>query len=313
MSNRKLLSLILNLTTVVITTVGLFITGVNIDHFYYFVKFFTLVTNCSIVIASLISLGFIFDFFTKKEKYKPFGNFVYIFKLCTAVNALITFLTVVLFLQYQPYMIHGWSNFILHYFSPLMYIFIFLVCDNEKKFPIYLFPTGLTVLTIYTLYAVPLANIPGVWDGSPYVFIDLKVVKFFALLLIPLFFGLATVFSFLLWLFNRISYLIFTGEELKSQDKLTKEEKRIASKVEVTPEDERAVALALREGFKAPRVYHISRRQDRKWQVKFAKGKRAIKLFNTQAEAIVFAKKLAKTQEGSIRIHSIGGRIRKGH
>ena len=56
---------------------------------------------------------------------------------------------------------------------------------------------------------------------------------------------------------------------------------------------------------------HISRRQDKMWQVKFAKGKRAIKIFNTQAEAIVFAKKLAKSQVGSIRIHSLKGRIRK--
>ena len=42
-------------------------------------------------------------------------------------------------------------------------------------------------------------------------------------------------------------------------------------------------------------------------------GQKAIKLFNTQAEAIVFAKKLAKSQEGSIRVHSVKGRIRKAH
>ena len=59
------------------------------------------------------------------------------------------------------------------------------------------------------------------------------------------------------------------------------------------------------------RVYHVAKREDGMWQVKFANGQRAIKLFNTQAEAIVFAKKLAKSQLGSIRIHSLKGRIRK--
>ena len=38
--------------------------------------------------------------------------------------------------------------------------------------------------------------------------------------------------------------------------------------------------------------YHVSKRsEDGKWQVKFANGQKAIKLFATQAEAIEFAKK----------------------
>ena len=39
------------------------------------------------------------------------------------------------------------------------------------------------------------------------------------------------------------------------------------------------------------KVYHISKRkEDGKWQVKFANGQRALKLFDTQLEAIAFAK-----------------------
>ena len=38
------------------------------------------------------------------------------------------------------------------------------------------------------------------------------------------------------------------------------------------------------------KIYHISKRkEDGKWQVKFANGERALKLFDTQAEAIDFA------------------------
>lgn len=61
----------------------------------------------------------------------------------------------------------------------------------------------------------------------------------------------------------------------------------------------------------ARRVYHISRQASGKWQVKLATGERAIKLFDTQAQAIVYAKGLVKTQGGSIRIHGVSGKMRK--
>ena len=62
-----------------------------------------------------------------------------------------------------------------------------------------------------------------------------------------------------------------------------------------------------------PRVkcYHISLREDGRWQVKLSKGARALKLVRTQAEAIAFAKEKAKNQEGYITIHKVSGKIRK--
>ncbi len=57
--------------------------------------------------------------------------------------------------------------------------------------------------------------------------------------------------------------------------------------------------------------YHVSLRKDGKWQVKFAGGEKAIKLFATQAEAIAYAKKLAVNQEGNISIHKKDGKMRK--
>lgn len=60
------------------------------------------------------------------------------------------------------------------------------------------------------------------------------------------------------------------------------------------------------------RTYHISKHLlSNSWQVKLANGEKAIKLFNTQREAIDYAKQLVTTQGGSIRIHSKKGKIRK--
>jgi hypothetical protein len=60
-----------------------------------------------------------------------------------------------------------------------------------------------------------------------------------------------------------------------------------------------------------PRVYHISKQDGGQWQVKLATGQKAIKLFATQEEAINYAKGLVKTQGGSIRVHSLKGKMRK--
>lgn len=59
------------------------------------------------------------------------------------------------------------------------------------------------------------------------------------------------------------------------------------------------------------KVYHISKHESGKWQVKLGKGAKALKLFDTQKEAIAFAKEKADNQEGSIVIHKLDGKIRK--
>ncbi len=59
------------------------------------------------------------------------------------------------------------------------------------------------------------------------------------------------------------------------------------------------------------KTYHISKHPSGKWQVKLAGGEKAIKLYNTQAEAIAAAKAMADNQDGSIRVHSKAGKMRK--
>ena len=61
-----------------------------------------------------------------------------------------------------------------------------------------------------------------------------------------------------------------------------------------------------------PKVYHITKRlSDGKWQIKFNKGKKAIKLFETQLQAIEYAKALAVNQDASIMIHKEDGSFRR--
>lgn len=83
-------------------------------------------------------------------------------------------------------------------------------------------------------------------------------------------------------------------------------EKKTAVKKESTKEETKATRAP------SKKVYHVSlRRDDGKWQVKYGGGKKAIKLFDTQAEAIKFAEERADSQEGSISIHKKDGKIRK--
>lgn len=76
-------------------------------------------------------------------------------------------------------------------------------------------------------------------------------------------------------------------------------------------EDKKQPADGQAKAKPAVKNYHVARRQDGKWQVKFAKGEKAIKLFDTQEEAIAYAKKLAANQDGRITIHKKDGSIRK--
>ncbi len=66
------------------------------------------------------------------------------------------------------------------------------------------------------------------------------------------------------------------------------------------------------------RVYHVAKREeDGMWQIKFASGEKAIKLFKTKDEAMAAAKEMAKNQNGSVLVHASKGenkgKIRKNN
>lgn len=319
MKLRKILSLVVSLLAIIFSMVGFLLIAKDTAAIAY-VKYFTLVTNLLIIVVSTISIGYNVEFLIHKDRVILQPTYVFILKLITSVGSLITFLTVVCYLQHSVYsdpsvsaVMHA-NNVMHHYIAPLTFTLGFILLDLDKKYNWKIFFTGIIVLIIYMIYAVPLSNISAVrswWGESPYIFMDMSVVKQWMFALIPGFILGGLGLSFLVWLFNRIAYLLFIGDEIKEDAEETAEEKAIEAKVQVTEADEAAVGEILKKSKAGPRIYHISRREDKMWQVKFANGKRALKLFNTQAEAIVFAKKLAKSQLGSIRIHSLKGRIRK--
>lgn len=88
-----------------------------------------------------------------------------------------------------------------------------------------------------------------------------------------------------------------------------KEEETVEEVKEEKPVEEKKPASKT----SAPkRIYHISERKElNKWQIKFAGGTKALKMFNTQAEAIAYAKELIAKNGGSYRVHSRAGKMRK--
>lgn len=319
MKLRKIISLAVNLLAIIFSMIGFLLIARNTAAIDY-VKYFTLVTNLLIVVVGTISVGYSVEFLIHKDKVILHPAYLFVLKLITSVGSLITFLTVVCYLQHSVYTdpsvsaaLHA-NNVMHHYLAPLTFTLGFILLDLDNKYNWKIFFTGISVLVICMIYAIPLSNIANVrswWGEPPYLFMNISIVKNWMFALIPGFIIGGLSISFLVWLLNRISYLLFVGDEIKEDAEETAEEKAIEAKVQVTEADEAAVGEILKKSKAGPRIYHISRREDKMWQVKFANGKRALKLFNTQAEAIVFAKKLAKSQLGSIRIHSLKGRIRK--
>lgn len=87
------------------------------------------------------------------------------------------------------------------------------------------------------------------------------------------------------------------------------------AKEEPKKEDARktqTILLQNEEGSTYAKAFHVSRRAElNKWQVKATGSDKALKLFNTQKEAIEYANQLAKNQNVSVRVHSKEGKIRK--
>ena len=90
--------------------------------------------------------------------------------------------------------------------------------------------------------------------------------------------------------------------EIEEQDEIAEEEEEGEEvEVESTEKDK-----------KTTKSYHVSlRKSDGMWQIKLAGGKKAIKLFRTQQEAIDYCKVLAEKQEANLTVHKKDGSFRK--
>lgn len=125
--------------------------------------------------------------------------------------------------------------------------------------------------------------------------------------------------AILLWLLNRMFHAAFIGEEYQP---ITPTAKKTPSKKKGAPAPKKGNAftsfvkrkVAFGDGTSSSGpVYHISYhdRSLRTWKVKAENAGRALKVFPTQKEAIAFANSCIKKSGGSIRVHSMMGRMRK--
>ena len=111
--------------------------------------------------------------------------------------------------------------------------------------------------------------------------------------------------------------------EKPSKRKVTKQEKPRKAAEKITPKKankKKSTGVAEKKAGKrvkvivpkkepsGKRVYHVSKRSDGMWAVKFAGGEKAIKLFMTQAEAVDYTKKMSKNQKGAMLIHNSKGK-----
>lgn len=104
-------------------------------------------------------------------------------------------------------------------------------------------------------------------------------------------------------------------EEKKPAPKKEPAKKAEPKKAAAEPTDARktgTIVLQNEEGKTYAKAFHVSRRPElNKWQVKATGSDKALKLFNTQKEAIEYANQLAKNQNVSVRVHSKEGKLRK--
>ncbi len=113
---------------------------------------------------------------------------------------------------------------------------------------------------------------------------------------------------------------LFGKKQPKKPNQNVKTSKDASKKSSSQPMDEsieRTHATADPEENKHVQAYHVSRNTDetsdyyKMWRVRKAHSDKTIKHFKTQAEAITYAKTLAKKHRASLVIHKLDGSIRK--
>lgn len=130
--------------------------------------------------------------------------------------------------------------------------------------------------------------------------------------------AIAYVAAILLWALNRMCHSIVIGEEyVPAGAKKATPKKATTSTAKkgnaFTSYVKKKVAFGDGSSASSGQVYHISY-HDRKlktWKVKTENAGRALKVFPTQKEAIDFANQCVRKNGGSIRVHSMMGKIRK--
>lgn len=110
-------------------------------------------------------------------------------------------------------------------------------------------------------------------------------------------------------------------KEVSDKEKEEKEEKKESSKAKpkkATKKETKKPEAVVEEkeiqtssSTEPMKVYHVAKRKaDGKWTIKFATGKKVIKLFDTKAEAIEYVTELCKNQGGTYVTHASKGKYK---
>lgn len=128
------------------------------------------------------------------------------------------------------------------------------------------------------------------------------------------------VLSVIVWGLNRISSNIFVGVEYVVVTEEAKKEVKEEDIKPITRKERIKKYLSTKLSFtgsngatQLDHIYHISYhdRKAKTWKVKSEGAGRALKVFPTQKAAIDFANQQVKLHGGSIRVHSMMGKMRK--
>lgn len=334
----NIVNLTLNLLILLLSLASLIILFFDLGFSCF--NYFT--TWCALLGGSIAVIGVVYN--CLKEIYKEYKipKSISALKLLNVTNLLVCFFSTLVFIG-PGYLFESYFYLIRVILTILSFInYILFDFWHKLSFKYTLF--GVIPITLYMLiYSFlmvfdvlkPLYNFENIHANSWYI-----TLLFFVIIMLG-----AVLLGWVSNLLNHLFRRLFIGEEYiasgkttiipklvlegeqeannlqqnednKSTDNqdLNKKEENVANKDETKQESSEQLNKPISSYQKkfTSRVYHISRQKMvGKWQVKLAGSKKPIKYFDTQLEAINFAKGLVKNQGGSIRIHSLTGQMRK--
>lgn len=346
MNKSKKLSLInmfVNLALIALEAVGMyFFATTTKDGFGVMdLKYYTVLTVFVTSLGAALMIWANVVSFIKGRDCTP--RLFYTIRFLSAVMSLITIVVVAVFLvPASPLgaklLIDTNEGFVfMHFICPILSLlqFIFLEIEPKGKFKKTFEPFIATLIygvaILITMFVIKGQDVAKAADFVPYPFflvtedlIDaykvlhtdapaMSVGSNIGILVGVIFISYAM--SVILWALNRLSHNIFIGEVYEVESPKSAKKKK---ETEVTGNVfanfmKSKVAFGDNKPVSGGQTYHISY-HDRKlktWKVKSENAGRALKVFPTQKEAIDFAKACVKKNGGSIRIHSMVGKIRK--
>ncbi len=305
---------------------------------------FTLNSNIFLAVVGLIYL-IVGSAYTLNNKNAP--QWLMQLKLASVTAVSVTAITVATFiapvwnLTSETLVNYQGANFFLHVLVPIISIIGFIFFDVETRIkwrwnwcsvlPVLIYG-GVYLSLIYVTHNIEydiyyfLYDKNEVNDGIVNVEIT-RLIIVVAIMLVGTYI-LANILWAINLLFHHLSHpkvekdeIVSTDVTLTTTDSLVNDNQiKNVTKTVVQPA-KKEVASSTNASVKpasslyngSVRVYHISTTKSLlgKWQVKLAGGEKAIKVFATQEEAIHYTRGLVSSQGGSIRLHSLDGRIRK--